>query len=496
MDRWLRSAAARQDAPPDDLPVVLATDGPHGPVVSATNRAGRMAGVRCGLRVVDMRALCPGLHVVPADPDGDRAVLDRLVLWARRWCPWTAPDGPDGIVMDATGSDHLWGGPAEMLRAIEGSLGALGFASRPAMAPTRGAAWALARHGAVRAVAMPDTLATLTAPLPVQALRLDPATVLLLQRLGLGTIGDIVAVPRGSLARRFADAPPMQHPLARLDQLQGRLPEPVNATYDPPRFAVQARLAEPVQDPTPLLPDLCAALCQALADAGHGARRLTLTVYRTDAEVSTVTAATARASRDPDHLRRLFDDRLTRIDPGFGFELVTLAAATSEPMTIGQTRLDGGTEGGAVLAQMVDRLSARLGPQAIRTPARRPSHIPERSLGWALALSQAPRGTIPWTWMDRPLRLYDMPEEIFVLYALPEGPPAQFRWRRVTCRIARFAGPERIAPEWWSDRPGTRLRDYYRIEDDVCRRLWIYRDGVYGDDHRDPPRWFVHGIYG
>jgi len=79
---------------------------------------------------------------------------------------------------------------------------------------------------------------------------------------------------------------------------------------------------------------------------------------------------------------------------------------------------------------------------------------------------------------------------------VPEGPPALFVWNRVTHRVVRFAGPERIAPEWWSDRPGTRLRDYYRVEDEAGRRLWLYRDGLIGDGRGDAPRWFVHGVFG
>jgi protein ImuB len=97
---------------------------------------------------------------------------------------------------------------------------------------------------------------------------------------------------------------------------------------------------------------------------------------------------------------------------------------------------------------------------------------------------------------ERPLRLLDHPEEVRVLYAVPEGPPAQFIWRRQTHRVARYAGPERIAPEWWKDRPGTRLRDYFKVEDASGRRLWLYREGVLGDGRGAEPRWFVHGFFG
>ncbi len=82
-----------------------------------------------------------------------------------------------------------------------------------------------------------------------------------------------------------------------------------------------------------------------------------------------------------------------------------------------------------------------------------------------------------------------------MLYAIPEGPPAHFIWRRQTLHVTRHAGPERIAPEWWRDRPGTRLRDYFRIEDESGLRLWIYREGLVHDGRGGLPRWFLHGIF-
>lgn len=493
MERWQRWAAQQPDTPPEDVPVALAVEGHHGPVIYATNRAAELAGVHIDARVVDARALIPDLRVEFADVDGDRAALHRLMLWCRRWCPWTVVDGSRGLIMDTTGSDHLWGGEAAMLREVEERLAHLGLSANLATAPTHGAAWALARFGAVRHVAQAETLTPEVAPLPVRALRLKGDTVLLLKRLGLKTIGDLVAVPRISLARRFSRAEPAQNPLLRLDQMMGRLAEPVNAPDDPPRFAVQAQLADPVQDPTPHLPALCQELCQGMAAAGFGARRITVTVYRTDGEVRHVTVATARASRDPDHLLRLFDGKLDSIDPGFGFDLITLGASVAEDVTLSQTRLDGSVDDGAELARLIDRLSARLGAKAVRVPDTLQSHLPERAQMDRPAMVAAPKQAEMRR--DRPIRLLDPAEEIRVVYAVPEGPPAQFIWRRITHRVIRFAGPERIAPEWWRDKPGTRLRDYYRIEDQTGKRFWIYRNGVLGDRRGETPRWFLHGLF-
>ncbi|PYE81190.1 Y-family DNA polymerase [Pseudoroseicyclus aestuarii] len=487
---------ARDEAGAEAPPLVLAVEGRHGPVVHATSRGAEALGVRIGARLVDARALAPELVVDYADPAGDAAALSRLMLWVRRWCPWTAIDGSGAaaLLLDTTGSDHLHGGEEALLREIEDRLAGLGLSSRLALAPTPGAAWALARHTGPRTRCLPDGLAQALAPLPVEALRLGEGTVLTLQRLGLSTIGALAAVPRLSLARRFGRTALEDNPLLRLDQAMGTLAEPLSSPEEPPRFAAQARLAEPVLDPVPHLPSLAQDLCADLAAEGFGARRLRLTLYRTDGLVTRAEAATARPSREAGHLLRLFDERLERLDPGYGFDLIALEAIVAEALGARQHALGGGREEAADLARLIDRLSARFGAPALTRPALIESHLPERQSRWIPALAGTP-GAFPAALILRPLRLFDPPEEVRVLYAVPEGPPAQFSWRRQTWRIARFAGPERIAPEWWTDRPGTRLRDYYRIEEQTGRRFWLYREGLLGDGRGEGPRWFLHGAF-
>lgn len=488
----MRAMSDRGCAPPDDVPLVLAVDGTHGPVVYAANRAAKLVGVEEGGRVTDMRAFCPDLKVEYGDVAGDAACLQRLVLWMRRWCPWSVADGPKGMILDTTGSDHLWGGEAAMLADMEAGLSRLGLSSQLAVAPTWGAAWGLARFGPVRVVCH-DAARDLSG-LPVSALRLDQATRLLLDRLGLKTVGAVMGVPRATLARRFSRAAFGANPLLRLDQALGKLAEPVSSLEDRPHFRVQSLLAEPIQDPTPHLPELCDALCAEMAAAGHGARALHLSVYRTDGEVSHLQVATSQPTREAAHLLRLFDDKLTRINPGFGFDLITLEAPQAEPMQDSQLRLDKTGDAGVELSRLTDRLVARFGAQAVTRPVLHESHVPERAVGWQGALKQTETLVRPHA-KERPLRLLEPPEEVRVLYAVPEGPPAQFMWRRQTHRVARFAGPERIAPEWWRDRPGARLRDYYKVEDQAGLRLWLYREGLHEDGRGGDPRWFVHGLF-
>ena len=497
MERWKRVIAQYRSVPRDDVPVVLSRDGSHGPVVHGLSAAATARGIEAGARVVDVQAIHPDLHVEPADLEGDEALIQRLVHWARRWCPWTARDVDHRLLLDVTGCTHLFGGEPAMLRDIRERFALQGLTARVAMAPTPGAAQALARYGSGAQICGPENIATGLAPLPVAALRLDAQTTRLLDRLGLKTIGALSDLPRAALMRRFASLKPARNPLILLDKALGTAPDPLNAPPDHRHFMTRSRLPEPVIDAAPHLPALVDDLCTLLARAELGARRLRLTIYRIDGDWRSLGLATARASRDPLHLRRLFDGKLENIDSGFGFDLLTLEATGTEPLPLMQDRLDGKRDPSADIAGLLDRLAARLGPDKVSWPGWRETHKPERVEQRipALSLGAETASPAPLLLRERPLRLLTPAEEVRVIYAVPEGPPSQFNWRHVIYKTMRHAGPERIAPEWWLDRPGTRLRDYYKVEVEGGQRFWLYREGVIHDGRGAEPRWFLHGLF-
>jgi protein ImuB len=134
----------------------------------------------------------------------------------------------------------------------------------------------------------------------------------------------------------------------------------------------------------------------------------------------------------------------------------------------------------------------------------RASHVPERAVAVLPCIRKAdPVSPNDWRReelqqldgaMGRPLRMLAAPEPVDVTAGLPEGPPYQFRWRRVLYQIKRAEGPERIAPEWWRGERD-RTRDYYRVEDTNGRRFWLYRDGLFDRDE-EQPRWYIQGMFG
>ena len=185
-----------------EAPFGLVLAGPRGLGLHAVNAAAETGGVHAGMALADARALLPGLATRPADPGADAAALEKLARWCGRYSPWVRADGEDGILIDASGSAHLFGGEDAMLEDIAARLGHMGFEVRAAIADTPGAARAMARHGRAR-IAPPGEVRTALAGLPVAALRIDDGAATTLRRLGLKRIGDLYELPRATLARRF-----------------------------------------------------------------------------------------------------------------------------------------------------------------------------------------------------------------------------------------------------------------------------------------------------
>jgi len=492
IERWAKTADCAPDAP-----VVLTVEGTHGLIIHAVTRAAAERGARPGARLTDARAIDPALVALPADPEGDAVIIERLAKWAERWSPLVEVDG-DALRLDVTGVAHLFGDERGLVRDIRGCFARVGLTVRVAIAPTALAAWALSHFSRGDAETQSDELEEALTPLHVSALRLDPDTVRTLERLGLKTVGALIGVPRLALARRFRGA---EDVVDALDRALARKPEPLTATPTdaPPRALI--KLEEPAthpEAPSQALERLIPELVRQLQERRLGARRLSLAGYRVDGSVGTASVATAIPSREPKHLQRLLagvmESGAATLNPEFGFDAFALTADWAEELDAAQDSLVEEPSGTRELARLVDRLTVKLGSRRVRRPQPQESHLPERASGWVPAIAKPEAIALPSK--QRPQRLLDRPEAIDVIYATPEGMPRRFVWRRAVHDIARVEGPERIAPEWWRQPSSARLRDYYRVEDASGRRYWIYREGLIGDGRGGAPNWFIHGLFG
>lgn len=517
--------------------------------LAAANPAARQGGVDPGLSLSDARAVLPTLKVIDADADADRACLGKVLAWARRYTPWAAIDGLDGqggagLWLDITGCAHLFGGETALLGDLSRRLAVLGFASRLGVAETPGAAWAMAhcraseyKPAVLGAGAHRDQLENI----PVSALRLAPRTHETLTRLGVRTVADITALPRAQITRRFG-----REVCLRLDQFTGRVDEPLSPEMERVPYVARMAFPEPIgrtEDIEAALQRLLKRLCERLEKDRRGARRLACELFRVDNTAERLAVGTGRAVRDPDHLFRLFREKLDGLDAGFGIEFVLLTVTATDPLTqdqaglarITEEKLNDKTATGRELALLVDRLEGRLGAGRVVQPRRQASHIPERAVGLVPALSTSKpvvspsderersvlHGEIdPLRAGSRPLHLLPKPEPVAPVDALPEialprGMPLPgFEWRRSLYRLTAAEGPERIAGAWWRgllppDRSGEgesyfalcadggAVRDYWRVESETGARFWLFhlpfplqREAV-----APLPRWFLHGLF-
>lgn len=470
------------------------------------NGAAQMAGVGPGMTLADARAVCPDLKVAEATPEDDLALLDQLADWALHYTPWTALEGLDavggaGLWLDITGCAHLFAtsddpdGERTLVEDLLGHLASHGLSARAGVGDTKGAAWAAARHldlGQPYAIIPEGAARQILPALPVAALRLDAATLATLVRLGLRQIGDLLALPRAPLTTRLGP-----EVARRLDQILGHRPEPFEPRKAPTPY--RARLGFP--EPIGLLSDVAAgldrlldALCGRLERDAKGARRLVLEAFRVDGGVERLTVGTARPVRDPRHLARLFAETLDTIDAGFGIEALVLSipvvdSATGEQHDLSQRLKEAShdLERDKVLALLVDRLGSRLGPRGVVRPGVQASHLPEKAVRPLGPLDRLPPTAAGWPRRPRPPQLLPRPEPVET-GALRDGVPESLRWRRHALRLVRAEGPERIAAEWWHGVPlpgPDAVRDYWRVEDDQGRRLWLFQAAG---------AWFVQGV--
>ncbi len=461
--------------------------------LSAVDQIAAAQGVSPGLRLADARALIPHLKVMPANAAADARMLAKLADWAMRYTPWSATDGSDGLVLDITGCAHLFGGEDNVLRDLAAQLSKQSLAHRLALADTPAAAWAWARYGKGGVLTTQESAEAIR-KLPVAALRISAPDAADLARLGLRRIEHITDLPRAPLTARFG-----KDLLGRLDQILGRGTEPL--TLQRPTTPYRNRIAfpEPIgrrEDIKAALDHLLSDLCMRLEADSLGTRKLNFTAYGVDATAQHVHVGAAAPSRNATHLARLFQDRLDHIDPGFGLESFTLDAPKPEHLAPKQMPLTGKRNTTTGLMQLVDRLQARLGAGAIVELKPIDSHIPERAVMMTPAFIQNTKARAGDEWIadqPRPARLLPCPELIDVVAPVPDDPPLIFRWRKVSHRVARSEGPERIAPEWWQRKETTRVRDYYWLEDTNGRRFWVYRNGLFNAD--TPPRWYLHGLF-
>ena len=495
-----RFAPSPSETPPD-APLVLVTKVKGALRLAAVDPQAQTLGLTPGLGLADARARHPDLAVAELNEMADRRWLDRMTRRCNGWSPLVTPMPPDAIVLDIAGAAHLFGGETGLAAEVEETFAELGMTTRIAGADTAEAALALARYASLPVRDEYDTIRAL----PVEALGLEAEATIALRRAGLKCVGDVAVRPMATIAARFgADA------VTTLRRLIGEEQAPIPVLEQPSRLRFDRRFAEPIGHQSAIAAcflELLRESALALEAKGQGGRAFRLTLERSDGVRQHLSIETGHPTRDPAPVLRLFDERIATLadplDPGFGYDRIVLDVGATEPLAPSQPEFGGGEQAQVALADLVDRLSTRLGPNGLVRLEPRDSHIPEQ----AQFAFPAVHARTPVRWPKpppgepplRPLFLFDPPQPVEVIAEVPDGPPHRFRWRRKLQEVRLYEGPERIAAEWWRRKGGELpgkgglTRDYYRVEDVRGRRYWLFRHGLY--EEKADPRWYLHGLF-
>jgi protein ImuB len=421
----------------------------------------------------------------PAD-DARDPPLALCASWCEPFSPLVgiAPWAEDSLLLDISGLGHLFGSEAALVEQVVAEFARRGRRVRAALGETVGAAWAAARYGS-------SDLNSL----PVAALRLPDETLDLLRQLGIERVGQAAALPRAGLGSRFG---PLL--LKRLDQFFGRLPEPV----EPYRPALQLTAQQALEHPTArhevvaeLLGRLIGRVTATLTEHGLGAMRL---ACRLDCQPAVAVPGPSPRfepveaqvglfvpSTSAKHLRELMGLRLERLRlPG-----PVAAVAVSVPLAVPQASqqpelFDHARRPRAALAGLIERLSSRLGRNAVLGVRLLPEAQPE--LAWRgepLTGQPRRRALPPGELPPRPLVLLPQPQPLTAA-AAPDGAPRQLQLAGQPLAVVRSWGPERIETGWW--RGAMVRRDYYRVETAAGARYWVFRP-------RRAAGWFLHGTF-
>ena len=483
--------------------------------VACASEQAEAKGVRAGMSLTHAKALLLGMRVweKPFTPVEDAQRLRRLARWARRFSPIVAADKPDGLLLDMAGCERLFGGDEPMVNLVDAGMSGLGLRTRSALAPTIGCAWAMARFGERRiSIVAPDRIREALAPLPIAGLRVDLAFVSALNEVGIERIGSLFDLPRQELACRFG--PDL---LRRLDQATGRVVETINP-YCPATLVEATRLFDgavtSLEAIVTTVRELLFTLVIQLEERGGGVRTLDVVLERLGAEPCRIFITLTYPSRDMRHLWTLLHPKIERFHLGYGVESVALRASRVGRLLPRQLHFhDVGTENSnqgdeAVLGEFLDRLTDRLGPRAVCRMTPVETHAPEeayplrpltavgdaRDEGTEARRHEGTKGgTARVAPLDRPSQLFPVPEPARVILLVPEGPPSWLRWRGRECAVRCASGPERLALPWWEAKWGAAaspdvVRDYYEVQDDQGRPLWVFRDHV-------TKEWYVHGLW-
>jgi protein ImuB len=427
----------------------------------------------------------------PSDPSRRTEVLDGLATWGLQFSPRVAVIEACGVVMEVEASARLFGGKRKLVEQVRAEAEQLGVSSL-SWAPTSLAALALARCGVRNGFVKPlqDTLDAL----PLGTLTAVATHEATLARLGCKTLGDVRALPRGGLSRRFD-----KELLAAMDTAYGLRPDSHRWKTMPDEFHAKLELMSRVEVAPAILfgaRRLLLQMCGWLAGRRSGVTAFTLKWChdvmraRTAGDGGELTIRTATATRNLEHLSRLLAENLAKVEllaPVGDLELI--ATEVHDFHEVSDSLLPDAERNGESLALVLERIAARLGPEKVLRPVMVEDHRVEWAVHWQPAPQPQPRQLPEPRGLPQPTFVLDRPLKLAIRGQFPmyQGP------------LKLLSGPHRVEGGWWhrvkkddTEVAQTVYRDYWVALSEHAGVLWVFQTRL--ADERSAS-WFLQGTF-
>ncbi|MBA2660506.1 MAG: DNA polymerase Y family protein [Nitrosospira sp.] len=465
--------------------------------IQQANKPAQQRGVMAHQPLASALSLFPDLVVVENDPNEEMKALQEAAYAALRFTPHISMQR-SGLIAEVSGSLKLFGGLKKLCQSLNQAAAAQGLQLCVGIAPTSKGAWLLAQSAPLRAVinGASTRFRLLLDSLPIHLLESAQPHLEVIRGIGCKTLADLQRLPRSGIARRFGPDLPTE-----LDRAYGDSPDPQLWLEVPEYFQQKIALMAQVESVELLsvtVQRMIEQMCGWLSVRYAAVLGFSFVLHheyslRQPHKSTLLNIRLSEQSDNPEHLMILLRERLDRIKivaPICGLELIAdeITAEGNHNLELFPTSQSEATS----LNRFIEKLSCRLGPQAIAGLNIIPDHRPECSqrlqpfqpLEASKANNFSCRKTIlegsshPLT---RPAWLMDTPLELRMQRQQPiYGSPLKL-----------LAGPERIEAGWWDDALIT--RDYFIAENELGQLLWIYREH---DPIAKSNGWYLQGLFG
>lgn len=434
------------------------------------NEAAHDLGIRPGISVAAARALAHGLIIKPRDELAEAEALNSLAAWAYQFSSQVSLCPPYELLLEVEGSFLLYGGHERLISRLRSGLAELGYKAWLASAPTPLSARSLARCNSEQHIETLSRLTAVLAPLPVSVLDWGQASLDRLAGIGVRRLGDLLRLPRAGLARRFG-----KESVLYLDRMLGRCPHP-QPLYSPPdtfrRNLVLPAEVEQAQALLFALQRLLMEMCGWLQGLGAAVLKVDIRLEHHQRTATPLSIDVHRPSRDAGQFTALLRERLESLQLVLPVVAVELCAGELLQQDARSQALFAECDRSEQV-DLLDRLRARLGVDAVTGISAVAEHRPERAWQYSDPGSSQENSN----GQRRPLWLLSVPRPLKTINGRPQ----------LQGELRLQSSCERIEAGWWDGEDVA--RDYYIATTMAGSAYWVYHEltGNRG--------WYLQGVF-